>query len=380
MKFALSLLIGVAAAKCGKRPTSHLTWTADSFIQHGVKKDFHYTQATLYLGYEAAYELTQNETYAEWYRNQIDDAVVLEDGTIKDWDYEFYSLDDYRIGNNFLWWYERTGEEKYRKAADIIREQINRHPRNQAGGFWHRKPVYPNQMWLDGIFMADTFYAKWTKMFDNDNTTAWDDILNQFVLIDSHTRNTTSGLLAHGYDESKKAVWAHPVTGSAPLVWDRAVGWYFISLLEVIQLFPESHKGHSILVGFYTDLAAALKKAQDKSGGWWLIMSEPYPGMEGNYIESSASAMFTYGWLKGIKLGLIDEDEYYRPAKKGYNLLTSRFVRADDNCLLNWEGTVEVGSLSSNGTYEYYISVPLQTNDYKGVGPFMLASYEWETY
>ncbi|RYO87728.1 hypothetical protein DL766_005002 [Monosporascus sp. MC13-8B] len=378
MKFALSLLVGAAAAKCGK--SSYLTWTADSFIEHGVKKDFHYTQATLYLGYEAAYELTKNESYVEWYRNQIDGAVVLEDGTIKDWDYEFYSLDDYRIGNNFLWWYERTGEEKYRKAADIIREQMNRHPRNKAGGFWHRKPVYPNQMWLDGIFMADTFYAKWTKMFDNDNTTAWDDILNQFVLIDSHTRNTTSGLLAHGYDESKTAVWADPVTGSAPLVWDRAVGWYFISLLEVIQLFPESHEGHSILTKFYTDLAAALKRTQDKSGGWWLIMSEPYPGMEGNYIESSASAMFTYGWLKGIKLGLIPEEEYYGPAKKGYNLLTSRFVRADDKGLLNWEGTVLVGSLNSNATFEYYIGVPLQTNDYKGVGPFMLASYEWETY
>lgn len=164
----------------------------------------------------------------------------------------------------------------------------------------------------------------------------------------------------------------------------------------MIQVIPESHEGHAVLVEYYTTLATAVKKAQDESGGWWLIMSEPYPGMEGNYIESSASAMFTFGWLKGIKLGLIPEEEYYDAAEKAYNLLTTRFVTEDDQGLLNWEGTVEVGSLSSNGTYEvcyheiycegriltliqYYISVPLALNDYKGVGPFMLASYEWET-
>lgn len=141
-------------------------------------------------------------------------------------------------------------------------------------------------------------------------------------------------------------------SGAAPLVWDRAVGWYFISLLEVIQLVPETHKGHAILVDYFTTLASALKKAQDASGGWWLIMSEPYPGMEGNYIESSASAMFTLGWLQGMRLGLLDEEEYRDAAAKAYSLLTTKFVREDDQGLLNWEGTVEVGSLSSNGTYE----------------------------
>jgi rhamnogalacturonyl hydrolase YesR len=374
-----TLLVSAAGA-ASALDTSYLAWTADSFIEHGVEPTFHYTQATLYLGYEAAYALTKNESYVDWYRGQIDDVVVLEDGTIRDWNYTYYSLDDYRIGNSFLWWYERTGEEKYKKAADIIRSQLNRHPRTPTGGFWHRQPVYPNQMWLDGIFMADTFYAKWTNRFDAANTTAWDDIVRQFDNIESHTRNKTTGLLVHGYDESKRAVWADPVTGAAPLVWDRAVGWYFISLLEVIQLFPKQHEGYARLVNYFTTLAVALKKTQDVSGGWWLIMNEPYPGKPGNYIESSASAMFTYGWLKGIKLGLLKKSEYYAPAKKGYSLLTSRFVKENDDGTLNWEGTVSVGSLSSNGTYEYYIGVPVVSNDYKGVGPFMLASYEWETW
>ncbi|KAI0846080.1 glycoside hydrolase family 105 protein [Daldinia vernicosa] len=359
--------------------TSYLAWTADSFIQHGVEPTQGYGEATLYSGYEAAYALTQNETYAEWYRGQIDGAVVLENGTIKDCRSDFYSLDNYRIGNNILWWYERTGLAKYKSAADVIRAQLDRHPRTATGGFWHRQPNYPNQMWLDGIFMADSFYAKWTRLFDAENETAWDDIARQYDNIDAHTRNHTSNLLVHGYDESKQAVWADPITGAAPLVWCRAVGWYFMSLLEVIPLFPPRHPGRERLTRYFTTLAAGLKEAQDEnSGNWWLIMSEPYPGAPGNYIESSASAMFTFGWLKGIRLGLLDESEYLEPALKAYRGLIEKFVKVDDEGALNWEGTVEVGSLGSNGTYEYYISIPLVENDHRGAGAFMLAAYEIE--
>ncbi|KAI0835622.1 glycoside hydrolase family 105 protein [Hypoxylon sp. FL0890] len=359
--------------------SSYLTWMADSFIQRGVEATSDYGEATLYEGYEAVYALTGDEAYADWYREHIDGPVVLENGTIRNWNYSFYSLDDYRIGNSILWWYERTHEAKYKEAADIIRQQLNRHPRTPTGGFWHRAPNYPNQMWLDGIFMADSFYAKWTSLFDAKNETAWDDIARQYDNIEAHTRNRTSGLLVHGYDESKKAVWADPVTGAAPLSWCRAVGWYFMALLETIPLFPESHPGRARLTEYFITLAAALKKAQDEeSGGWWLIMSEPYPGAAGNYIESSASAMFTFGWLKGIRLGLLAEDEYLESARRAYFGLIERFVKVNEDETLNWEGTVEGGSLGGNATYEYYISVPLEENDHRGAGGFMLASYEME--
>lgn len=151
MRLSLASVAYATAAAAAAAP-SYLAWTADSFIRHGVEANFDYTQATLYKGYEAAYALTGNETLVEWYRGQIEGPVVLEDGTIKDWNYTFYSLDEYRIGNCFLWWWERTGEDKYRLAADIIREQLDRHPRTATGGFWHRSPIYANQMWLDGIF------------------------------------------------------------------------------------------------------------------------------------------------------------------------------------------------------------------------------------
>jgi rhamnogalacturonyl hydrolase YesR len=213
MKCTWLFVSGATAAAVAK--PSYLAWTADSFIKHGVEKDFHYTKATLYEGFRATIELTDNATVADWYKNQVD-AVLSNDGSIIDWNLTHYSLDDYRIGNNFLWWYERTGDEKYKKAAQVIREQLNRHPQNKEGGFWHRAPIYANQMWLDGIFMADTFYAKWTKEFDNNNTTAWNHIVRQFDLIEKYTRNQATGLMVHGYDESKSKVWANPVTGAAP--------------------------------------------------------------------------------------------------------------------------------------------------------------------
>ena len=230
-------------------------------------------------------------------------------------------------------------------------EQLHRFPRNKAGGFWHRDPVYPNQMWLDGIYMAETFYATYTSFFDPKNETAWNDIALQFDLIEEHTRNHTSNLLAHGYDESKKAVWADPVTGASPHVWDRAVGWYFVALVEVLQVYPKELPGYARLHNYLTTLAEGVEKAQDAKGGWWLVMDEPYPGMKGNYIESSATAMFTYSYLKGIRTGLLKES-HKATALKAYNLMLTDFVKKEANNTLSWEGTVQVGSLSGNATYE----------------------------
>lgn len=346
MKFLLlPLAAGVAAA------ATPLAIMADSFIKRGVPSTINYAAMTLYLGFEAAYKLTGNATYETWYKGQMD-ALVQGDGTIKDWDYQKYSLDNYRMGNNLLYWYDRTGEEKYKSAAAIIREQINRHPRTATGGFWHRDPVYPHQMWLDGIFMADSFYAKWTSRYDRYNRTAWDDIALQYDNIEAHTRDRRSGLMYHGYDESGVAVWADPVTGAAPLVWNRAVGWYFMSLLEVIPVWPVLHPARARLIFYFVTLAEALRKTQDESGGWWLIMNEQYPGAEGNYIESSGTAMFTLGFLKGIKMGLLDRKRYLKPAQKAYNLMANKYVTKKSDGTVDWEGTVEVGSLSSNGSYE----------------------------
>lgn len=199
--------------------------------------------------------------------------------------------------------------------------------------------------------MADTFYAKYTSLYDADNTTAWDDIVLQFELIEKLTRNHTTNLLVHGYDESKKSVWADPETGAAPLVWSRAVGWYMVALLETIPLLPASHEGRDKLTGYFQTLAEGVLKAQDAAtAGWWLIMD--FPGRQKNYIESSASAMFTFSLLRGVRLGLIDADTYLAPAQKAYQALVDDFVVEKADGTLDWEGTVLVGSLNSNATFE----------------------------
>ena len=356
MKSAL-VLACVSGALSAPTKDSYARWMTESMIAHGVEPDYHYDEATLYTSFEKVIEFTGDESLKDLYRSLVD-GVVAANGTILGYDYSHYSLDNYRFGNNALWWYEQTGEERYKAAADSIKATLDKHPRTPTGGFWHRDVVYPNQMWLDGIYMADSFYARWVSMFQPDNQTAWDDVALQFDKIDAVTRKDNN-LLVHGFDESKQAIWADPVTGAAPLVWGRAVGWYFMALLEVMELFPKDHPAQERFLGYYTGLAEGLKNAQDERGAWWNVMDEQYEDVEGNYLESSASVMFTYGWLKGINEGLL-VDEYLEVARKAYKAMIDLFVTENDDGTLNWEGTVEVGSLGSNATFEVGLTSPVR--------------------
>jgi rhamnogalacturonyl hydrolase YesR len=329
------------------------TWMSDSFIQRGVAARRGYTNAVLYRGFEMTFNKTGNATYYDEIKSQVDELVDSSGNLLDGYSTSLYSLDDLRIGPTLLYLHLKTNDQRYKTAAGQLRAQLNRQPRTPSGGFWHRRPTYPNQMWLDGIYMAQPFYAQWTQLFDADNATAWDDIVLQYDLIEAHCRNKTTNLLVHGYDESKVAVWADSITGGAPHVWDRAVGWYFMALIDTLDYLPKSHAGYEKLVYYLKTLAIGVKKAQDTSGGWWLIMDEPYPGMKGNYIESSATAMFTYSFLKAIRLGYLDSSTYLVTAQRAYALMINKFVANNGTGnTLNWEGTVSVGSLGSNGTYE----------------------------
>ena len=367
-----------AAFAAPKAPQPYSTWMASSFLSKKPANNPNYVSNVLREGIQKAATLHKNNTLLSYASDSIS-SLVASNGTLIGWNSSFYSLDNIRVGNNILYFWDSEGrkEEKYKIAATALREQLNRFPRTPTGGFFHRDPVYKNQMWLDGIYMASPFYATYTSLFEPTNTTAWNDIALQFDLIEQHTRNKTTNLLYHGYDESKTAVWADPVTGASPHVWDRALGWYFMALVEVLQVYPKENSGYARLKGYLTTLADGVQKAQDVSGGWWLVMDEPYPGMEGNYIESSATAMFAYSYLKGVRTGLLDK-KYRTTATKAYDLMVERFVKVEKNGTLSWEGTVEVGSLSGNASYEYYVSVGLSENDGKGAGPFMFAAAEYE--
>ncbi|KAK0610635.1 glycosyl hydrolase [Bombardia bombarda] len=376
----LALLHHVSAAA-----QLYSTWMADSMIAHGVTATRWYDVATFHRSIEMVYNATSSPTYLKYLISQID-AILHTNGSIKDWDLTDHQLDNIRVGAVILNLYTLNPLPKYKTALDFLHDQlVNKQKRTPSGGYWHKDPKYPNQMWLDGLYMAEPFSAAYTSLFEAKNTSAWDNIILQFDLVEKHCRNQTTGMLYHGYDESLKAVWADPKTGASPRVWDRAQGWYLMALVDVLDWFPTGHPGYAKLRGYLDTLAKALKTAQDvKSGGWWLVMDAPYPGMEGNYIESSGTAMYTYGLLKGVRKGYLSGDVvegYGKVAERAYGLMTERFVaRNGTNGTLNWEGTVRVGSLDGNGDFKYYTTVPIVENSLLGLSPFVMASVEMEAY
>lgn len=337
------------------------SWMVDSIINRGHEPGRHYTDAVFYRGVEYVYNKTGEDKYLDYLQTSLD-SILSPNGTFITWNRSpgaQKSLDDIRIGETLLFLHQmEPNNTRYLGAVEFLKDFLDGHARTPLGGFWHRDDIYTNQMWLDGIYMADTFYAHYVSLFQPDNTTAWDDILHQYTLIESRTRNETTGLLVHGYDEDRDEVWSDPETGAAPHVWNRAVGWYFMALVDILDYFPREHTGYQILMNFYTSLASALLDFQDpETHGWWLIMDPPYPGMDGNYIESSGTAMFAYGFLKGMRMGYLEEKEYRKPTQLAYELLTTYAVANGTNCTLNWQGTVEVGSLSGNGTYDVSFSI-----------------------
>lgn len=255
------------AATTTKKPYS--TWMATSFLSKSEYINNHYVASVLYESLQKAATLHKDTSLLAYVSNAVS-SLVSPNGTLSGWNSTYYTLDDIRIGNNLLYFWNAEGrkEKKYEIAAKGLREQLNRWPRTPSGGFWHRAPDYKNQMWLDGIYMADTFYATYISYFEPTNVTAWNDIALQFDLIEKHCRNHTSNLLYHGYSEDKTAVWADPVTGASPHVWDRGLGWYFVALVEVLQVYPSHLPGYARLHTYFTTLADGVKKAQHVSGGW----------------------------------------------------------------------------------------------------------------
>ena len=281
------------------------------------------------------------------------------------------------LGRMLLLLYRETKAEKYRKAADLLRDQLRKHPRTSEGGFWH-KQIYPSQMWLDGLYMAEPFYAEYAAMFHED--AAFDDIAKQFILIERHTRDEKTGLLYHGWDESKKQRWSDPTTGRSPNFWGRAMGWYGMALVDTLDYFPKTHPKRAELIAILRRLATAVAKYQDKKSGLWYQVVDKPEG-KGNYFESSAAAMFVYALAKGVHKKYLPAS-YMPVAEKAYRAMLNQFVETKPDGLVDYKGTVSVAGLGGNpyrdGSYEYYLSEKVVTNDPKGYGAFVQAAAEME--
>jgi unsaturated rhamnogalacturonyl hydrolase len=391
----LAIVAGCAAPKT-KPPTSDKPWStrmAESVVARhpnaarweldDKRKQPKWSYATSFATYAVAtVGLRDGEGKFVEYAKTYTDAFVDKDGKFipKSYKPKDYKLDDMLPGRLLLLELRQTGEPRYRVAADTLARQLTTQPRTADGGYWHKK-TYKQQMWLDGIFMDCPFMVEYAQVAKDPHW--YDEAANQIVTIAKHTRDPRNGLYFHGWDESRTQRWANKQTGQSPHVWGRAVGWYFMGMVETLERLPNDHPRRSEVLEIFRNLAAAIATAQDASSGvWWQVMDEP--GRKGNYLESSASCMFVYSMAKGVRLGLLDEN-YNAVARRGYDGIVERFIWADphNRGLVSLTDTCKVAGLGGkkpyrDGSFKYYISEPRIANDPKGLAPFILASMEME--
>ena len=304
------------------------------------------------------------------------DTMVNEDGTIKKYKLTDYSLDRINSGKMLFRIYEQTKNDKYKKALDLLRSQFDGQPRNADGGFWHKK-VYPNQMWLDGLYMGTPFLAEYA--YRNNEPQAYQEVINQIKIVARHTYDPANGLFRHACDVSKREKWADKETGQSQHCWGRALGWYMMAIVDDLDFIPQHEPGRDTVLVILNHIAETLKKYQSPEGLWYQVMDKS--GEPGNYLESSCSAMFVYSLFKAVRKGYIPSS-YFAVARKGYEGILNEFIKVDDNGLVSITKACAVAGLGGKnyrmGDYDYYIHEQIRDNDPKAVGPFILASLEWE--
>lgn len=304
------------------------------------------------------------------------DTMVNEDGTIKKYKLTDYSLDRINSGKMLFRIYEQTKDEKYKKALDLLRTQFDGQPRNEDGGFWHKK-VYPNQMWLDGLYMGTPFLAEYA--YRNNDPHAYQEVINQIKIVARHTYDPSNGLFRHACDVSKREKWADKTTGQSQHCWGRALGWYAMAIVDNLDFIPLHEPGRDSVLVILNQIAKTLKKYQSPEGLWYQVMDKS--GEPGNYLESSCSSMFVYSLFKAVRKGYIPAS-YFAVARKGYEGILNEFIKVDANGLVSITKACAVAGLGGKnyrmGDYSYYINELIRDNDPKAVGPFILASLEWE--
>lgn len=311
--------------------------------------------------------------YADYVKSYVD-VLVQNDGTIKTYELDKYNIDLIVPGRLLFDIYTTTKEEKYLKALQLLRKQLTEQPRTASGGFWH-KQIYPNQMWLDGLYMGEPFYAQYTVTFEEGKSL--DDVAKQFELIQLHATDPKTGLLYHGWDESKQMPWANKENGTSPNFWSRALGWYAMALVDALDYFPKNHPKQKELVKYLNTVSVALAKYQDKSGLWYQVTDKG--GSEGNYLEASGSSMFAYAFAKGANKGYLPS-KYKNLANKAFDGLTKQLIKVDADGGITLTQACQVAGLGGNpyrdGSYTYYVNEKKKNNDPKATGPFILAAIE----
>lgn len=330
-----------------------------------------------FLDAAGIYGLSDAEEYVERYY----DTIVQPDGSVLTYRKDKYNLDHVCPGRPLFELYERTGERRYRAVLDTLFWQLQEHPRNDDGGFWH-KQTYPHQMWLDGLYMGEPFYAEYAVRYMKESElfeSLKRDIVSQFVLVGQHTYDPDTGLFRHACDVSREMFWCDRTTGQSAHAWGRAMGWYAMAIVETLQYLGVDCTTQP-MVDILNHIYEVLPEyADSESGMWYQVLDSP--GREGNYVESTGSIMFVYAMMKGVRLGYLPAG-MKEESLRLYERFVDRFVRENEDGTISITDCCAVAGLGGktrrSGDFDYYISEPIIENDCKGVGPFIWASLEYE--
>jgi len=381
----LRLSLSSAAEHASSPPAASTSWarrTCDWLAEKhpdGLGETWDYDNGLLLRGCQQLWLKTGDTRYFDYLKKSLD-RLVSADGSIRGYKLEDYTLDGINSGKLLFSLYARAAEpkerERYAKALQLLRSQLKTQPRTPAGGFWHKK-IYPNQMWLDGQYMALPFMAEYASTFNE--PALYDDAVKQLLVMEQHARDPKTGLLYHGWDESKQQRWSNPATGLSPEFWGRSVGWYAMALVDLLDYLPEKHQKRAEVVAVLERLATALSAVQDPERGvWWQVLDKA--GAPRNYREASATAMFVYALSKGVRKGWLDKTKFESVAERGYSGLIKEFASLDQRGNVELRGICKVAGLGGNpyrdGSYDYYVGTDVASNDPKGLGAFILASVE----
>jgi unsaturated rhamnogalacturonyl hydrolase len=316
----------------------------------------------------------QETRYLPWVKNTVDSFLSPDGRAIQRYNLKEYNIDHVAPAKTVFTLYQLSHDARYRNAIELIREHLKQHPRTAEGGFWH-KNRYPHQMWLDGLFMGSPFYAEYGRTFNE--PAIFDDVAKQIRLIAQHTYDQKTGLFYHAWDEAKAQDWANKTTGQSPNFWSRAIGWYAMAIVDVLDQFPADHPARPEIIATFKKLADGIVKYQDPASGvWWQVTDQG--DRKGNYLEATASSMFVYSLAKAINQGILPREPYQAAVMKGYAGLIREFIRTDAEGRTKLTRCCKVAGLGygRDGTFEYYISEPIVDNDAKGTGPFVLAGIQ----
>ena len=338
---------------------------------------WNYEDGCVLKGLIDLYKASGNPGDRQWVLDYLARRVTP-DGTIPSFRTDSYNLDAINCGKALFFALDETGDERYRKAADFLHERLASHPRTAAGNYWH-KDIYSEQVWLDGLYMAQPFRAEYDRRFLSGLEAA--DIAQQFRNVRAYLYDEDKHLYYHACDMAKAQPWADKETGCSASFWLRAIGWYLMALVDCVDVMSEQLYEHrrALMDLFLEAIRGVLSYADPETGLYYQVVDRA--DVPGNYLETSGSAMIAYALLKGVQLGLLDPERYLEPGIKTFqNLVSHQLALGEDHewhlndiCLVAGLGPGN----KRDGSVAYYLSEKKEPDDPKGVGPFMMAWAEY---